>query len=303
MEFEQCEIRVNRYDRGWLGPHWEFIAMARGPEGTYTVASTPRFPGYVPHWYYYIPLIKPDISYVELLENELSRGVLDSLIDHLTHAGWALLVEAGGGKPWYTCTFQRRVSADVPDPASSPEVRWGPEDLNTVFLAFLNTGTVDESVRILERSKDVLLTQTAFQALQTMINISETYNREDVNNLEQKRRLLELARDMKDVQKAGQAMQCHLDEVRDAVVAFMIAKTDALRQTWEQHQKILLTTEGIRRAKRLAEQLKEGERSGDSGDPRRHRVREFRVRYLEDARAHGIDYAQRHYYEGLGEIF
>jgi len=176
----------------------------------------------------------------------------------------------------------------------------GQRDLNATLHAFLNAGTVDETVRILERSKDVLLTQTAFQVLQTIINASRQSNPEDVNNLEQKQRLLELARDMKDVQKAGEAMQHHLNEVRDAVVAFMTAKTEVLRQVWEQHQKILLTDEGIRRAERLAGQLKERDRPGD---PRRHRVRELKVRYLEDARAYSIDYAERHYYEGLGEIF
>jgi len=102
--------------------------MARGPDGTYTVARTPKFPGYVPRWYYWIPGIKPDISYVELLENELSRGVLDSLIDHLRHTGWELLAESG--VHWYSRIFRRPTFLYVPDPdPSTPytlfdEVEW-----------------------------------------------------------------------------------------------------------------------------------------------------------------------------------
>lgn len=177
----------------------------------------------------------------------------------------------------------------------------GPPDreaLQHALLAFVNSSTVDEAVSVLEQFKTLLLTDAASKVLQWMIETSRKANPEDINNLEQHQRLLERAR-LHGPQKAGQEEQRHLDEVRDTVIAFLQTDIATIRQFWEQHRQMLLTTEAIRRTRRMIEQIK-GKDSPE--EPWWHWRRELYLRFLEDARTHELDYAMQQFVQGFRDI-
>jgi len=110
MDFEQCEIRANRY--GSLIVNHEFVAEAVGPDGPYIAARTPQFGAYEPNLKN--TLFYPSHGVDQPDDTSFQRKFFNALVEHLVHVGWEPLAESGAY--WYSRRFRRRVSLYVPDP-------------------------------------------------------------------------------------------------------------------------------------------------------------------------------------------
>ncbi|HEY7021603.1 MAG TPA: hypothetical protein VH349_10840 [Ktedonobacterales bacterium] len=104
------------------------------------------------------------------------------------------------------------------------------------------------------------------------------------------------------VQAAVAAEKSRREEESLAIAAFLSAPLDQTGQTLRQHQHILLTAEAVRMANRLSAALA---RQDDPAEPMlsfRRDVRRLKLAFLEDARAKGIDEAERQYLNGLAQV-
>jgi len=113
MNFEQCEIRANKYSIFPFACEFEFVAEVVGPDGTYIAARTQRFPPYKPTYINFIWM--PPHGFYEPDNKRFQREYLNDLVDHLIRVKWEPLAESGVN--WYSRKFRRPISLYVPDPA------------------------------------------------------------------------------------------------------------------------------------------------------------------------------------------
>jgi tetratricopeptide (TPR) repeat protein len=110
MQFEQCEIRANRY--GSLIVNHEFVAEGAGPHGSYVVARAPQFGAYEPtlkHLFFY-----PRHGVDQPDDTPYQRRIFNVFADYLVSTGWEPLAESG--VYWFSRRFRRPVSRSLPDP-------------------------------------------------------------------------------------------------------------------------------------------------------------------------------------------
>ncbi len=110
MQFEQCEIRANRY--GSLTVEHEFVAEVLGPHGSYVAARTPRFAAFEPNLKN--TLFYPSHGVDQPDDTQYQRQFFNALVSFLVHIGWEPL--AASGSYWFSRRFQRSSSLYIPDP-------------------------------------------------------------------------------------------------------------------------------------------------------------------------------------------
>jgi len=110
MEFEQCEIRANRY--GSLIVNHEFVAEAVGPHGSYVVARTPQFGAYEPTLMNTIFYPRHGVDQPD--DTPYQRRIFNVFVSYLVSTGWEPLAESG--VYWFSRRFRRPVSRSLPDP-------------------------------------------------------------------------------------------------------------------------------------------------------------------------------------------
>jgi hypothetical protein len=174
-----------------------------------------------------------------------------------------------------------------------------PNEVGDAVKTYIGLVSVDEVARYLEQSQKLLLTDIASKMLQAVVESARKDGSDtEINTLEIHQRLLERAR-VVGVQKAVEDENRHLDEVGKSVVAFMSSGVDTIRQVWEEHHRILRTREAIRFTQRLVEQV---EKSHQQENPMSHRSRALMIRFLQDARERGIDYAEEQFHQDMAEL-
>jgi hypothetical protein len=163
------------------------------------------------------------------------------------------------------------------------------EEVKNAVNVYIRLLSFDEVARYLEQTQKLLLTNAASKILQVLVEYARKERPEaEINQLELRQRLLERARAI-GVQKAVEDEKHHQDEVGKSVVAFLSSSLTAMRQVWEEHHRILCTREAIRYTQRLVEQL---DKSDQDEDPVYQRGRALKIRFLQDARERGVDYAE-----------
>jgi hypothetical protein len=164
---------------------------------------------------------------------------------------------------------------------------------------YISLVSIDEVARYLEQAQKLLLTDSASKLLQEVVESARKNGSDaEINTLEIHQRLLERAR-VVGIQKAVEEEKRHQDEVSNSVAAFMGSSVDTIRQVWEKHYRILRTREAIRLTQRLVEQI---EKRNQHENPMYKRSRALMIRFLQDARERGVDYAEEQFHQDMAKL-
>lgn len=174
-----------------------------------------------------------------------------------------------------------------------PAVSW-----DIALKELLDAGSPEEWGRIVEARRSVLLDPNTLLAVKRTVADAQRSGSRMQGPLEVIDAFLRTARD-RGVQSAVAAEKSRREEESQAIASFLSVPLDQTGQALRRHQRILLTAEAIRMAKRLSAALASQEDPADPMQPFRRNVRQLQLTFLEDAHLRGIDAAEQQYVNGL----
>lgn len=97
----------------------------------------------------------------------------------------------------------------------------------------------------------------------------------------------------------------HLHELFEAMKDYLTSPMPETRAAFDRNSALLMSDEGLEYIIWAARKLREPENMGGAAEweaKTKNRFRDLRVRFIEDARFQGIDYAEQRLSEGLGDL-